>query len=238
MSLKVLPDRSTVDHARQTMVEMGASAIESPFKQTLRKLRLNRSIKLGHDLKSWDMLETIRFLQAHLKPDEAILDIGAFASEIAPSLHQLGYTKLSGVDLNPLVTKMPHHAVIDYRVSDFMHTPFLDGSFKAVTSISVIEHGLDQTALLREVARLLQPGGYFVSSFDYWIDKIDTSGIKAFDMSWTIFSKEDVESFIEEAKKFGMTPTGELNFKCEERPISWMDRDYTFGWIALEKRLH
>lgn len=214
---------------------MGASALESPGKQTLRRFGLNRSIKLGDHLKSWDMLETIRFIQAHVGRDEAILDIGAFASEIAVSLHQLGYTNLSGVDLNPRVKKMPHADRIDYRVSDFMQTPFADGSFKAVTSISVIEHGFDQTALLKEAARLLQPGGYFVSSFDYWIEKIDTTGIKIFDMTWTIFSKADVEAFITEAANFGLKPVGELDFTCAEKPVQCMGRDYTFGWLALEK---
>lgn len=235
MSLKILPAMSSVDEARREMIDIGASAMESSSQELLRRLHLNRSIKLGDHVKSWDMLETIRFIQANVGTDEPILDIGAFASEIAVSLHQLSYTRLSGVDLNPRVTKMPHAEKIDYRVSDFMHTPFADNSFKAVTSISVIEHGLDQTALLREAARLLQPGGYFVSSFDYWIDKIDTSGIKIFDMSWTIFSKQDVESFIGEAAKFGLQPVGDLEFACDQRPIECMDRKYTFAWLALKK---
>tara|TARA_R110000787_G_scaffold72117_8_gene160670 strand:+ start:960 stop:1649 length:690 start_codon:yes stop_codon:yes gene_type:complete len=226
---------SSVDEARRTMVQMGASALESPAKQTLRRLGLNRSIKLGDHLKSWDMLETIQFVQAHVEKKEPILDIGAFASEITVSLHQLGYSDLSGVDLNKRVQKMPHNDQIDYRVSDFMRTPFPDEHFKAVTSISVIEHGLDQTALLQETARILKPGGYFISSFDYWIDKIDTSNIKIFDMTWTIFSKADVESFIVEAAKFGLKPVGQLDFACADRPVNCMDRDYTFGWLALEK---
>ncbi len=235
MSLKVLPDMSLVDAARRTMVEMGASAIESPVRQALRRWGLNRSIRLGDHLKSWDMLETIRFLQAHVGREEPILDIGAFASEITVSLHRLGYTRLSGVDLNERIHRMPHSDRIDYRVSDFMHTPFTDGSFAAVTAISVIEHGLDQTALLREVARLLRPGGCFVSSFDYWIDKIDTTGITIFDMSWTIFSRQDVENLIAEAAEFGLKPAGPLDFTCGGRPIDCMGRDYTFGWLALEK---
>jgi len=217
------------------MIEIGASAIESPVQQTLRKLYLNRSIKLGDQVKSWDMLETIHFIQAHVGKNEPILDIGAFASEIAVSLHQIGYTKLAGVDLNKRLLEMPHNDVIDYRVSDFMHTPFADASFKAVTSISVIEHGLNQTALLRELSRLIRPGGYFVSSFDYWIDKIDTSGINIFDMSWTIFSKEDVESFIAEAASFHLIPVGDLDFTCIDSPIECMDRKYTFGWLALQR---
>ncbi len=235
MSLKVLPRMSSVEEARGKLVEIGASALESPTMEKLRALRLNRAIKLGDRLKSWDMLETVRFIQQHVAHDEPVLDIGAFASEIAVSLHQIGYTKLSGVDLNKRILKMPHNDVIDYRVSDFMNTPFADGAFKAITSISVIEHGFDQTALLREMSRLLQVGGYFIASFDYWIDKIDTTGVKIFDMTWTIFSQQDVESFLAEAAKFGLKPVGLLNFECDQRPVNCMGRDYTFGWLALEK---
>lgn len=235
MSLKVLADRSSVDEARRVMVEMGASALESPARAALRKWRLNRSIKLGEHVKSWDMLETIRFVQAHVGKNEPVLDIGAFASEIIVSLHQLGYTNLSGVDLNERLREMPHNDMIDYRISDFMHTPFEDGAFKAITSISVIEHGYDQTALLREMSRLLKVGGYFTASFDYWVDKIDTDSIATFDMRWTIFSKQEVESLVVEAASFGLKPVGALNFECKEQPIDWMGRNYTFGWIALEK---
>lgn len=235
MSMKVLSRMSSVDEARKTLTGMGASALESPAMQKLRSLRLNRTIKLGDHLKSWDMLETVRFIQDHVGRDEPILDIGAFASEITISLRQIGYTKLSGVDLNKRVLKMPFNGEIDYRVSNFMDTPFADGAFKAVTSISVIEHGLDQTALLREMSRLLRVGGYFISSFDYWIDKIDTDNIKIFNLSWIIFSKQDVESFVAEAAKFNLKPVGELNFGCDERPVDCLDRQYTFAWLALEK---
>lgn len=235
MSLKILPSMAAVDEARRTMVAMGASAIEPPVAARLRRIGLNRTIPLGDHLKSWDMLETIRFLQAHVAPDEPVLDIGAYASEIAVSLDRLGYTRLSGVDLNPRIARMPHADRIDYRVSDFMHTPFEDAGFRAITAISVIEHGLDRTQLLREVARLLRPGGYFVASFDYWGDKIDTAGITIFDMSWTIFSREDVDQLIAEAATFGLHPAGDLDFAATERPVHYMDRDYSFGWLALRK---
>jgi SAM-dependent methyltransferase len=235
MSLKILPSMASVDAARQAMVAMGASAIESPTRQRLRRFGLNRSIALGDHLKSWDMLETIRFLQAHVAPDQPILDIGAYASEITVSLDRVGYTRLSGVDLNRRIRRMPHADRIDYRVSDFMDTPFDDESFRAITAISVIEHGLDRTALLGEVARLLQPGGWFVASFDYWGDKIDTAGITIFDMSWTIFSQAEVEAFLAEAATFGLHPAGALDFTATERPVHYMERDYSFGWLALQK---
>ena len=235
MSFKVLQKMSCVDDSRKIMIEIGASAIESYSQSVLRRIFLNRSIKLGDKVKSWDMLETIKFFNNNVDFSDSILDIGAYASEILVSLHQIGYQKLAGVDLNERVLAMPHSKAIDYRVSDFMHTMFETASFKAVTAISVIEHGFDQTALLREMSRLIRPGGYFVSSFDYWNEKIDTGDQKIFDMTWKIFSEQDVACFIDEAASFGFKPVGALDFDCVDRPIECMGRNYTFGWLALER---
>jgi ubiquinone/menaquinone biosynthesis C-methylase UbiE len=235
MSLKVLQNMDEVVAARQALVEMGGSAIEQPFAQKLRRIGLNRSIKLGDSLKSWDVLATLNFLRENVGKEEKILDIGCFASEVPVSLHQLGFKNVSGIDLNKRVRNMPFSDQIDYRVGNFMETPFDDGTFKAVTSISVIEHGLDQTKLLKEMSRILQPGGFLLTSFDYWIDKIDTNSIKIFDLSWLIFSQKDIEAFVAEAAEFGFEPVDSLDFSCSERPVQCFGKDYTFGWLALHK---
>jgi SAM-dependent methyltransferase len=43
--------------------------------------------------------------------------------------------------------------------------PFLDGSFDLVTSIGVLEHTMNDEASLREVFRVLRPGGVFFVAF-------------------------------------------------------------------------
>ncbi|MNC93718.1 hypothetical protein D3C83_104090 [compost metagenome] len=54
-------------------------------------------------------------------------------------------------------------------------------------------------------------------------------------MSWTIFSKSEVEQFIALAKGRGLVPFGTLDFSASEKPISCFGRDYTFGWLVLTK---
>jgi SAM-dependent methyltransferase len=116
-----------------------------------------------------------------------------------------------------------------------MQTPFADATFKAITSISVIEHGFDAQALLKEMSRLLQPGGYFIASFDYWPEKIDTTGIEFFGMDWLIFSRQEVADFIGQAAEYGLVPDGELHYAGQETPIECAGKKYTFGWLALKK---
>ena len=197
--MKVLQNKSKIGSSRQELIKKGASSIESSFRSLLRHYGLVGGIVLGDYLKSWDVLETLNFIDQHLQKNEPILDIGCYASEIIVALHKSGYTNLTGADLNPDLKRMPFQNVICYKNVNFMQTPFADASFKAITSISVIEHGFDSSALLSEMSRLLQPGGYFIASFDYWPEKIDTTGVKFFGMDWLIFSMQDVEDFIKQA---------------------------------------
>jgi SAM-dependent methyltransferase len=148
----------------------------------------------------------------------------------------LGYRNLVGADLNPGLLEMPYNNSIRYEICDFMHTKFADSSFQVITSISVIEHGFDDLSLLRESSRLLKPGGYFIASFDYWPDKIDTFDTKLFGMDWMIFSREDIEGLIAKANAYGLSPVGEMRYDRKDALIEFEGRNYTFAWLALQKR--
>jgi SAM-dependent methyltransferase len=148
---------------------------------------------------------------------------------------QLGYTRLTGIDLNPRLADMPYSDAIRYEVSDFMKTPFPDGSFKAITSISVIEHGFRPEALLSEMSRLLQPGGYFVSSFDYWPDKIDTTEPPSSGMDWLIFSRQGRRALHRACRIVRPRSHRPLEFACMDKVISCAGKDYTFATLVLRK---
>jgi len=235
MTMKVLQSNAQVAVARQELKRKGASCIESPLKSWLRRRGYVKGLVLGDEVKSWDVLETLNFLEQHLQKNDPILDIGSYASEIIVALHKVGFRNLTGADLNPELNQMPYQDSIKYEITNFMQTKFPDASFKAITSISVIEHGFDGPALLKEMSRLLQPGGYFISSFDYWPEKIDTTGIKFFGMDWLLFSKQDVEDFIKLAASYGFAPVGDLSFSGQDTPIECGGKKYTFGWLVLKK---
>lgn len=236
MSMEVLKNKSQIINSRKQLIKKGASSMESSFQSLMRRIGLLRGIILGDQVKSWDVLETLNFIEEHLQKNQPILDIGCYASEIIVALHKVGFTNLTGADLNPELNKMPYQSNIKYETTDFMQTPFADESFQAITSISVIEHGFNGKALLNEISRLLRPGGYFIASFDYWPEKIDTTGVKFFGMDWLIFSKQDVADFISQASEYGLTPLGELHYESEETPIECGGKVYTFGWLVLEKK--
>lgn len=235
MTAKVLHSKADIESAREELRRRGLSAIESHAQAWMRRIGLRRGFHVGDRVKSWDVLETLRFIEAHVPKKAPILDIGAYASEIPVALHRMGYTSLHAIDLNPDLLKMPHSEHIGYRIGNFMETPYPDQSMAAITAISVIEHGFDGPRLLREMARLLQPGGYFVASFDYWPEKIDTRDVKFFDMDWLIFSREDVLAFCQSAQSHGLLPVGELSLEAKERAIACAGQNYTFGWLVLQR---
>ena len=236
MTAKVLRKYSEIAEGRANLLTRGLAWQTSLGKKWLSKLGLLRTHQdIGDRIKSWDVLRTAEFALQHVGKQEAILDIGTFSCEIPIVLHRLGFSDLSGIDLNPGITAMPYADKIHYRIGNFLESPFPDGSFALVTAISVIEHGYRPKELLKEVSRLLRPGGFFVASFDYWPEKISTDGIRIFGMDWRIFSKDEVSELIQIAGSYGLTPQGPLDFATEERPIRYFDRSYTFAWLVLKK---
>lgn len=235
MTMAVLQNKLQISKARNVLAKKGVSLVESPLQSLMRKLGLVKGLVLGDRVKSWDVLSTVDFLESHVKKNDPILDIGCYASEVIVALHKLGFSNLTGADLNPDVHKMPYQDSIRYETINFTHTNFENASFQAITSISVIEHGFDGPALLKEMSRLLKPGGYFIASFDYWPEKIDTTDTKFFGMDWKIFSKDEVVSFVNEAAAYGLVPDGELKCEGKDKPINCAGKQYTFGWLVLKK---
>ena len=236
MTLEVLQSQEEIKTGRRTLRRRGLSFVLPYWRAWLTRHGLMPGTQVGDKVKSWDVLKTVQFIEQHVAKDSPVLDIGAYASEVPPILCRVGYRRVSALDLNPDLLKMPLADKIDYRVGNFLQAPYPDGSFVAVTAISVIEHGFDGSRLAAEIARLLRPGGFFIASFDYWPEKISTDGQDIFGMSWTIFSRLEIEKFVAMAGERGLQPFGPMNFAASDKPVSCFGRNYTFAWLVLQKR--
>jgi SAM-dependent methyltransferase len=233
--LEVLRNTQEIRQARAQLRESGRSGIDGPLKRWLKQRGLAHGPLVGDDLKSWDVERTLAFIAERLPREAAILDLGAYGSEVPVSLARMGYSAVHGVDLNPAVRGMPMADRVRYAVGDFMRTPYADRSFDAVTATSVIEHGYHAQRLFAEMARLLRPGGFFIASFDYWPEKIDTGDTRFFDLSWLIFSWPEVQTLLQTAAGHGLVPAGPLTHTAQDRPIQCAGFDYTFGWLVLQR---
>lgn len=94
-----------------------------------------------------------------------VLDLGCGAGFLANDLARAGL-RVTGVDLSPdsLAVARAHDSTgtVDYRVADALALPFPDASVDVVACMDLLEHVEDPSALVREAARVLRPGGLFL----------------------------------------------------------------------------
>jgi SAM-dependent methyltransferase len=131
--------------------------------------------------KNWDLWLAIDFIKTALPRNAAILDAGARWSSILQRLEALGCSELWGCDLRrsarETLWRIVRRSKIRFLEADLTRAPFPDETFAAVTCVSVIEHGVKPEDYFREMSRILKPGGYLITSTDYWCQPVDTNGI-------------------------------------------------------------
>lgn len=110
--------------------------------------------------------------RAGLKPGERILDAacgtGIVARHAVNVVGNAGY--VCGLDLNEAMIEkgrqIGSETGIDWRLGDMADLPFEDGSFDGVLCQQGIQYFGDRNRALREIVRVLVPGGRFV--FSVW----------------------------------------------------------------------
>lgn len=105
-----------------------------------------------------------RFIASRLGPAQQILDLSCGEGYGMPILAATGATVL-GVDIAPeaVISARTRWAADDAGlalvVADGTRLPFAEASLSAVCSVETLEHIDDDAAFLREIARVLRPGG-------------------------------------------------------------------------------
>lgn len=113
-------------------------------------------------------------------PGKDVLEIGCGTGVHARLLAEAG-AKVTAVDLTPTAVELTRRRLelsglaADVREADAEHLPFPDASFDFVWSWGVIHHSESTEDVVREIARVLRPGGelalmvYHRSSITYWV---------------------------------------------------------------------
>lgn len=101
---------------------------------------------------------------AALPLQRPILDLGCGRGEFAS--HALTAAVDAGVDLHRAHLQSAR-ATARYASlwhADARQLPFAENTFRTILSVSVLEHVVEPAAVLAEVVRILQPGGYFIGT--------------------------------------------------------------------------
>jgi len=124
-------------------------------------LRMNRE---HGPLRAWGF--------AHVAVGRSVLDVGCGAGAALRELaEQFPGSELTGCDISPLAVKtaaeLNAEAVASGRMKFLLcgvpDLPFPDGSFDTVFSVESLYFWPDQTACLRDILRVLTPGGAFMT---------------------------------------------------------------------------
>ncbi|MCZ6619132.1 MAG: class I SAM-dependent methyltransferase [Gammaproteobacteria bacterium] len=121
-------------------------------------------------------METVDFKYLNLTPGDKILDIGCgegrhtIGACLNERVHAIGLD-LSLTDLNTARKRYREFEVTedscrraDFLAASGLRLPFADGCFDQVICSEVLEHIHDYKSVLREIHRVLKPGGLFAVS--------------------------------------------------------------------------
>jgi 2-polyprenyl-3-methyl-5-hydroxy-6-metoxy-1,4-benzoquinol methylase len=224
-------------------------------KKGLRALNLF----LHHDtIKSWDTYKMIDII-SKADRNSFVLDVGCNDSPILPMLKRLGFTNLYGCDLllkprykykfmntiyslynkeyKPIID-MHHDNPLNLSMQNLEETNYQNNMFNFITSLSVIEHGVDVNKYFREMSRMLKKGGCLLTSTDYWPEKtINTKCVLSQGTPDKIFDRSEIEDLIAMGEKSGLKLIEPLDYTHTNKVVHWKQTglDYTFIFFAMKK---
>ena len=94
-------------------------------------------------------------------------DVVAFdmdADELAGVLEIFGAMKENG--------EVPEGASADIKQGDALELPFADGEFDRIVAAEVLEHIHDDVTAIKELVRVLRPGGTLAVSVPRWLPEV------------------------------------------------------------------
>ncbi|MBK25463.1 MAG: hypothetical protein CME70_15820 [Halobacteriovorax sp.] len=241
--LKVLSNQGQINSAREELNKLGADT-STGWRRSLFKIlygiRYRSPAQPVSINKSWDTLVILKMIEEHFpdKLNTSIFEMGSYNSEIPVSLWNRGYRKIRASDFNPKGQCINYYAnSIDFHVEDFYAPAIPEESLDVMTALSVIEHGYDQKKFLRACQKYLKPGGMVIFTTDYHKEKLSIpEDYRLFDLTYMIFSKEEIENLLEEAKKYDLELVSDVQWGDSEYPIEFLGHNMTFILIAFRKK--
>lgn len=128
---------------------------------------------------------TVDFDRLGLRPGDRILDMGAGAGRHAFEAYRRGADVVAfDMDADELAKvrewfgamkdagEVPEGAEADVKEGDALALPFADGEFDRIIAAEVLEHIHEDVAAIRELIRVLRPGGTLAISVPRWLPEV------------------------------------------------------------------
>jgi len=227
-------------------------------KEAERGLQELQLFKHHWPIKSWDTYKMIKIISG-AKRESFVLDVGCYESPILPMLKRLGFFNLYGCDLvlksdnsskfNNMssfvyhedyepIAEMYNDKSYQLSIRNLEDTNYNDQMFDYVTSLSVIEHGINIEKYFREMSRIIKNNGYLLTSTDYWPDKlVNNKNVLSKGTPDNIFSRDEIENLVAIAEKNGLKLIEPIDFEYKDKVVRWnsIGLDFTFIFFAMRK---
>ncbi|GAC1380329.1 MAG: class I SAM-dependent methyltransferase [Marmoricola sp.] len=128
---------------------------------------------------------TVDFDRLGLQPGDRVIDMGCGAGRHAFEMYRRGADVIAfdqdGDELAGVLElfgamkeagEVPEGAAADIKEGDALQLPFADGEFDRVVASEVLEHIHDDVAAIRELIRVLRPGGTMAITVPRWLPEV------------------------------------------------------------------
>ncbi len=137
---------------------------EDTLAQLERRAASGKRVGIAGRLRALGTIRRLTKLGVKIGPEHKLLDVGCGLGGFARYMRQFTQVQAHGVDFSPecaAFAKKVHE--LDVDVGELSAQGYEDGAFDFVTSWHYLEHVYDPAAEIERMARLLKPGGWFIS---------------------------------------------------------------------------
>jgi ubiquinone/menaquinone biosynthesis C-methylase UbiE len=139
-----------------------------------------------------------------LEEGESVLDLGSGSGYAARALRERGAGRAYGVDASPAMARNARGYTDDpdvtFLIADFEDLPFAADSLDHAFSMEAFYYASDPDAALRELRRVLRPGGTFSCAVNYYEESVHTHEWQEFiDVEMTRWSAREYREAFREA---------------------------------------
>ena len=169
-----------------------------------------------------------RYFFRHVTPGGRLLDIGCATGAFLLAAKNRGWNT-QGLDVSPAAAQVAREVVgVDVGAGTLESFAFPSATFDAVTAWEVLEHLPDAKSFLKEINRVIKPGGVVALSTPNWRSP------------WERKTKDDnrrppyhLTFWSTEPIKRLLLDSGFTDVMTSEKPIAWSEEVGRFKWFYL-----
>ena len=171
-----------------------------------------------------------------VEPGDAVLDLGTGSGYALRALRERGIGRGYGLDGAPEMARNARRYTGDdavgFLVGDFDALPFADDSLDHVFSMEAFYYAADPRNTLREIRRVLKPGGTFYCAVNYFAESESThTWQENIAVEMTLWSREEYREAFRDA---GLYVAAQDNVPDREIEIPDADAFPTDDWDSRE----